>query len=192
MFQKRQTREDYLKLFSELPHNYSETFPDLPPPLPPHAPELLVARWVSHDLRCEDWPNRAADLLEAGYDTPTLRMLAGEIRVASAADVEPLVARVFRELGVSYPISERDARRLTARELAREALSGRRNVWSVARELRFLATLEGWQDALLNGVDECLESIDRDPEWRPTVEQLNSDLIELLAQIARRPATAAD
>lgn len=39
----------------------------------------------------------AAELLEAGHDTPTLRRLAGEIGVGSSADVEPLVSRMFQE-----------------------------------------------------------------------------------------------
>ena len=43
-------------------------------------------------------PLVAADLLEAGYDTPSLRRLAGELNVASYSDVEPLVARMFPTL----------------------------------------------------------------------------------------------
>lgn len=45
-------------------------------------------------------PSIAADLLEAGYDSPTLRRIAGEMNVSSSSDVEALVERMFREFEV--------------------------------------------------------------------------------------------
>jgi hypothetical protein len=187
MFEKKkETREDYLKFFSDPPRNFTEAIPSLQPPLPRYAPELLAARWTAHDLRCEDWPAHAADLLAGGYDTPSLRVLAGEMHVASAAEIESLVCQVLRELHVPYPIPEITAVRLMAREIARAALAGQKNAWRAARELAFLSRIAGWEDRLLNGVGQCIDAIDVNPKWRPSAEKLDFDLIDLLTEIAKR------
>lgn len=52
---------------------------EIPLPDPSLTPILIAARWVSHDLYNQDMPGIAADLLEAGYDTPALIRLAGEM-----------------------------------------------------------------------------------------------------------------
>jgi len=78
-------------------------------------------------------PGIAADLLEAGFDSPSLRRLAGEIATCSA-DVEELVAKVIREFGLPYPMPEEQAQLIFARQLAREVIAGRRLPWSAAYE----------------------------------------------------------
>jgi hypothetical protein len=69
-------------------------------------------------------PSIATDLLEAGYDSPSLRRLAGEMNVQCSADVEELV---FHELSAPYPLSETEARLILVRQLAREVIAGERN-----------------------------------------------------------------
>ena len=77
-------------------------------------------------------PAIAADLLEAGYDTPSLRRLAGETLIRCSADAESLVKSVLRELGVTYPLSDRQARLLAARQVAREVIAGKLEPWTAA------------------------------------------------------------
>jgi hypothetical protein len=74
-------QSDYERAFYAPPVCYSERFPDVPVPKAPTVPELLAARWIAGDLRPEQTPGIAADLLEAGLDTPSMRKLAGEIHV---------------------------------------------------------------------------------------------------------------
>src|SRR5579859_1836679 len=92
---------------------------------------------VSRSVR-EDMPRVAADLLEAGYETPSLVRLAGEINVSSSADVEPLVALTFRELGVRYPITQTEADLIVSRHVAREVIAGQRNAWAAANYLEIV------------------------------------------------------
>jgi len=110
----------------------SEKYPDIPKPEPLLTPQLLAARWASHDLYGEDMPAIAADLLEAGYDTPSLRRLAGETQIKCSADAESLVKSVFRELDITYPLSDRQAKLLTARQVAREVIAGKQDPWAAA------------------------------------------------------------
>ena len=129
------TQEDFSDLYTKAPISHSPEYPDVPVPDAALSPRLLAARWQSHDLYGQDMPRVAADLLEAGYDTPSLVRLAGEMNVESSADVEPLVGRVFRELGVRYPISETEAKLISSRQIAREVIAGKRNAWASANHL---------------------------------------------------------
>jgi hypothetical protein len=56
-----------------------------------------------------DMPRVAADLLEAGFDTPATRRLAGETQINNSADAQPLVSRMFSELGISPLLGEQEA-----------------------------------------------------------------------------------
>ena len=105
------------------------SFPEVPPPDDPLSPPLLASRWVSGDLRGDDMPGIAADLLEAHYDSQSLRRLAGEMEASNSAGLEPLVGAMFKELGVNYPMSEREAKIIVSRQIAREVIAGTRNPW---------------------------------------------------------------
>ena len=72
-------------------------------------------------------PEVAADLLEAGYDTSTIRRLAGEVNVRSSSDVESLVQRMFHEFAIRHPLSETQPNLIFSRQIAREVIAGVRN-----------------------------------------------------------------
>jgi len=61
--------------------------PGLPAPVQRSLPELIAAQWISGEI----WPEKAPALLQTprhGFDTPSMRRLAGEMRWLRA-DVEP-------------------------------------------------------------------------------------------------------
>ncbi len=91
-------------LHLETPTSLAYKFPEVPPPDPRLTPTLLAAQWITGDLYADAMPGIAADLLEAGYDTPSLRRLAGETSIKTWADADPLVSKVFCELGLSLSI----------------------------------------------------------------------------------------
>jgi hypothetical protein len=105
-------------------------------------------------------PRVAADMLEAGYDTPALRRLAGEIQVASSSDVEPLVTQVFHELGVAFPLSGVRARMVTSRQVAREVVAGLRNRWAAASHLEIVVWRWIAPDATLDALFSINDEID--------------------------------
>jgi hypothetical protein len=119
--------DDFRGLLTAAPCSFAERYPDVPKPEPRLSPKLLAARWSTHDFYGEHMPSIATDLLEAGYDSPSLRRLAGEMNVQCSADVEELVAKVFHELSAPYPLSETEARLILVRQLAREVIAGERN-----------------------------------------------------------------
>jgi hypothetical protein len=128
-----------------LNHTQKEAFPEVPSPDPPLTPLLLAARWISYDLHGEEMPGIAADLLEAGFDTPALRRLAGEIEIHSREDAEPLTKQVFRELGVPGSFSETHAKLIATRQIAREVIVGKRDPYSAASHLQIV--LWNWKPA---------------------------------------------
>lgn len=77
-------------------------------------------------------PGLAAKLLEAGRDSPAVRRLAAEDRLGSRAEAEPIVAKVFGELGVKDSMNDEQAKLFSARQIAREVIAGRRNAWAAA------------------------------------------------------------
>jgi hypothetical protein len=180
-------REEFSNLYTSPPLSYSQEYPDVPPPDAALSPYLLAARWQSHDLYGEDMPRVAADLLEAGQDTPSLIRLAGEMNVRCAADVEPLVGRVFRELGVRYPISETEANLVVSRQIAREVIAGERNPWAAANYLELV--IWGWRGATIPIVEDILwinDEIDWDQECRPRpLADLRTSLLNCFASLAR-------
>jgi len=69
-------QEDFSDLYTSSPISYSQEYSDVPLPDAALSPYLLAARWQAHDLYVEAMPRVAADLLEAGHDTPSLFLLA--------------------------------------------------------------------------------------------------------------------
>jgi hypothetical protein len=159
-------------------------FPEVPAPGDPLSPTLLASRWVSGDLRGEDMPGVAADLLEAGYDSRSLRRLAGEMQASNSEALEPLVGAVFSELGVNYPMSEREAKIIASRQIAREVIARKRNPWTEANHLEI---------AIWNWVPETPElelifSINDEVDWdsaeRRTLPELKKALLRAFARLA--------
>ena len=68
--------------------------------------ELVAAKWVLRRIPSEALPRIAADLLEAGLDTPSLRRLAGEL-CPTLGESGPLFEEILDELGVAIPDKSR-------------------------------------------------------------------------------------
>jgi hypothetical protein len=179
------TREEFADIYTRPPTSVADVYPDVPPPDPPSSPYLLAARWQSHDLYGEDMPQIAADLLEDGYDTPSIRQLAGEMNVRSSSDVESLVERMFTELAIRYPITEVEAKLLISRQIAREVIAGIRNPWAAANKLEI--TVWGWDppNSTLGAIFGINEAIDIEPRYRPSLERLKSELLNSFSSLAR-------
>lgn len=179
------TREDFMDLYTKPPSSVAATYPDVPTPDPPYSPYLLAARWQTHDLYGEDMPGIAVDLLEAGYDTSSIRRLAGEMNVTSTSDVEPLVQRIFREFAIRYPLSDTQAKLIFSRQIAREVIAGVRNPWAAANKLEI--SIWGWRapNPVLGAIFGINEAIDIEPKYRPTIEALRDELFDSYASLAR-------
>jgi hypothetical protein len=182
-------RTDYEKALGAAPVRYSEKFPDVPKPTAPTVPELLAARWVAGDILPEQAPGIAADLLESGLDTPSMRRLAGEMHVSCWADVQDLVVNMLNELGVTVPDSEAVAKLLSSRQIAREVIAGMRNPWKAASELERLWGFEIWHQNDLCDVAQLLDEVHWDPPHGRTFPTLNAELIEMFALLGARTAT---
>jgi SOS-response transcriptional repressor LexA len=130
-------------------------------------------------------PSIAADLLEAGYDTPTIRRLAGEMNVVSSSDVEALVERMFRESAVRYPLSQTEANLIVSRQIAREVIAGVRNPWAAANTLEI--SIWGWHapNSILGEIFGINDAIDIEPKYRPSLEELRNQLLDSFASLAR-------
>jgi len=64
-----------------------------------NTPEILYYNATGY-FADEAWVQWAIDMLEAGYDTEHLRILAGETPPYSHWHLQPLTAKVFKELGI--------------------------------------------------------------------------------------------
>jgi hypothetical protein len=171
-------------LYSALAISYSDSFPDVPRPEDALSPSIMAARWLSHDLYGEDMPAIAADLLERGFDSPSLRRLAGEMRVTHSADVEPLVAAAFRELGATWPQSERDAKLIASRQVAREVIHGRRNLWQAASHLEIVIWSWEMDAPELAAIGAISDEVNWDPPHRRSLHVLEADLLAAFARLA--------
>jgi DNA-binding transcriptional regulator YhcF (GntR family) len=179
-------REDFRSLYTDPPIPYAGTYPEVPKPEPRLSPTLLAARWVSHDLYGENMPRVASDLLEFGFNTPSMRRLAGEMQVNCSADVEVLVGRMFRELSVPYPISETQAKTIFTRQVAREVIAGERNAWAAASHLEIVVW--GWEAESpdLQALFSLNDEIDWDTAYRRPLPTLTSELIGVFARLGAR------
>jgi hypothetical protein len=87
-------------------------------------PDLFVASWYAGRVGPEHMPAFAADALEAGYDGPSLRRLAGLIR-PTARDIGDLFEGALREIGTVPIQSKEQAFFFLSRLVARDILEGR-------------------------------------------------------------------
>ena len=88
-----------------------------------------------------DW---AVSALEAGHDTPSLRQLAGlTVLSTSVFEVDELIQRIFKEVGLAVPTSE-DAKRWLLRDVARRICDGSLDGDEGATQIyRLAGTVEG-------------------------------------------------
>jgi len=87
-------------------------------------PDLFVAKWYCSGVWSEDMPGFAADALEAGYDGPALRQLAGLIKPTSA-DIGDLFQRVLDQIGTVKISSQKQAVYWMSRVVATDIVEGR-------------------------------------------------------------------
>ena len=85
-------------------------------------PHDLQARWQLHEILPEDVPAAARALLEAGFDTPSLRVLAG-LTSPTSADLHPWIDRYFSEAGLPT-ITDDEARWRHVRGTAHGIVTG--------------------------------------------------------------------
>lgn len=175
-------------VYQEPPKSYAKDFSDVPAPVGRLSPLLLIARWQTRDIFPEDWTGIAADMLEAGSDTPALRRLVAEPQFARREDAEPFVARLFLELGIPYPISDIRAKAITTIQIAREVIAGKRNAWAAANHLEIVVWEREWSAADELGpvvqIFYAHEQLGYEPEYRPPMEGLVSTLIKSFAELA--------
>lgn len=177
---------DLVELRLDDPRPWVGSYPDVPAPEPKQSLQMFVARFVCGDIYGEDTPSLAADLLESGYDTPSLRRLAGETRVHCNADADELMDRISREAGLPVPFPLRHARMLVARQIARKVIVRECDLWSGVRDLK---DVWGWREQTeIEDVNAILRAADEfvwDPEeqrYRPVVD---ADLLDTFARLAR-------
>jgi hypothetical protein len=98
--------------------------------------EVAAARWSLDHLKCHQLPQIAYEWLQAGLDTPALRVLAGE-HDPIMSEVGPLFVRVLEELDVAIPAPPQAARQL-ARRVAQEITRSSKSPYEGAREIWML------------------------------------------------------
>jgi len=87
-------------------------------------PDSFVARWYCSLVGPENMPSFAADALEAGFDGPSLRRLAGLMK-PSALDVGDLFERTLQEIGTIKVQSHEQAIVFLSRRTAMDIVEGR-------------------------------------------------------------------
>jgi hypothetical protein len=156
----------------------------IPPPDSQLSPVLLAARWISHDIYDEDMPGIAADLLEAGYDTPALVRLACEMNLYGAPEAEGLIKKAFEELGVLWPFSEMRAKLIATRQIARQVIAGERDSHRAASHIE--VCLWGWHPATkdLGELFGLNDEFSLDAEYRRAEPLILGDQLEVFARLA--------
>src|SRR5436305_2091962 len=95
--------------------------------------EIAEAAWWFGRLPSDRLPDLACAALEAGYDGPTLRQLAG-LEAIPAPSAHKLMERALAEVG-RRKLSKADAGRILARDYARQIVSGQLSPNAGARKL---------------------------------------------------------
>lgn len=97
----------------------------------------------------KNWIDWATSMLEQGYDTPHLRMLAGEANpyLSSQFEMRELVDKTLEELGFSWFDIDHVVKEYTA-ELLQDMLNGKRTSTAVLHELYDLCVELDYADYL--------------------------------------------
>ncbi|UWZ84971.1 hypothetical protein [Occallatibacter riparius] len=168
------------------PRPWVGKYPEIPPPESELSLQMFVARFVCGDIHGEDTAAIALDLLEAGYDTPSLRRLAGETQVHCDRDAVELMERITKEAGFPVPFPVQQARMLVSRQIARLVIAGEREPW---RAVGDLDSVWGWYSEVNNGDVNTIRRLGHDFVWdqeeqrfRPVVD---ADLLDSFARLAK-------
>lgn len=157
---------------------------NIPPPNPTLTPILLAARWISHDLYNEDMPGIAADLLEAGYDTPALIRLAGEMQIYESPDADRLIGKAFHELGIPWPLSEVQAGLIATRQIAREVIAGKRDLYRATSHIEIVLWNRRPVTEDLGFLFMLNDELSWDPEYQRYIPEILQDELKTFARLA--------
>src|SRR5215510_6877242 len=94
----------------------------------------IFARQAFQRLLSEDYVDWAGEMLVEGYDSHSLRILAGLDRRASAFETEHYFARVLKELNLNPPDPD-TAVRAYGCDIARQIIEGKITAHNGVREL---------------------------------------------------------
>jgi hypothetical protein len=137
-------------------------------------PDSFVAKWYCSKVGPEDMPLFAADALEAGYDGPALRRLAGLIRPTSR-DVGDLFRDALREIGKVKIQSKEQAVFSLSRETAADILQGRVDPVRGAEILARYAAMVGYPESLAEFLQ--LSEMPHWGDYAPNKQQLTQDIL---------------
>jgi hypothetical protein len=102
----------------------------------------------------------------------------------TSADAEPLVAAIFRELGVSCPIDELRVKLISARQIAREIIFGRRNPCVAASYIEIAVCSWTIHNDELQHLFAIHDELNWDTSHGRSVTILTQDLLDTFARIA--------
>ena len=148
-------------------------------------PMLIASRWICGDLLPENIPQIAIELIEAGHEEPSVYRVAAEDKVYSRDQVETLVRRMFSALKVPYPLSQGDARKTVARQIAREVTAGLKDPWAAAAHLDRVVPHWETRDESIWAIYGIADEADWDHGEGRSVATLEPDLIRAFQQLAR-------
>lgn len=138
-------------------------------------PDLFVTKWYCSKVSPEDMPQFAADALEAGYDGPALRRLAGLIRPTSR-DVDDLFERALREIGTVRVQSKEQAYIFLSRQTAIDIVEGRIEPLRGAEILARHAMALGYPEFISEFLQ--LSEMPYWGEYAPAPKKLAQDIVE--------------
>jgi hypothetical protein len=156
-----------------------------PLPMPNLEPFLLASRWTCGDLLPENIARTAVELIEAGYEEPSVYRLAAEDKVYSRDQVEILVQQMFSALRVPYPMSREDARQTVARQIAREVTAGLKDPWTAAKQLDRVVPHWETKDESIWAIYGITDEAEWDRGEGRIVATLEPKLIDAFEQLAR-------
>jgi len=125
----------------------------------PFDPNLFVAGWYCGLSLPEDMPAFAADALEAGFDGPALRRLAGLVKPTSR-DVGNLFLNAIDEIGVIEVRNREQAIFRLAKVVAEKILDGSMDALEGAQRLSRYAMEAGYPDGLAE-----FDQLADEPRW---------------------------
>lgn len=152
------------------------------------SPNTVAWHYVARLIYPEDLPMAGADLLAAGYDSPSLRDLAGRSRRQDTAELDGLFVSAMDELGVRIPDDETAERCLLhhlATQLSVGSMSPRQ---AAARVWQGITAFTSAERAFVEAVGEeyYLDYLSPDEfrSWENTVHLAASTLAESAAPTA--------
>ncbi len=87
------------------------------------TPEIAALRILGYSVDSR-WIEWAQTMLAEGHDTPTLRILAGELPPFDSWEMRPMVAQTLAELGVTLPSNAEAAALQLARVRVQKIIDG--------------------------------------------------------------------